>query len=765
MIFIDDVGCFKKFLPNISIYYCILTNSITISKKAMSDILYIESIRAIGKSSNCLVTIAHGESYKISTDIILSYSLAKGQSIDKELFEQVLNKQRITEAKQRAYNYAAYKPRSTRQVEQKLHSIGFSKDETAVAIDFLKEFKLLDDKKYALEIAASLSKRKNFAASRIVIELQKKGIDKSLAQDAVEMTYPYSQADDMALAAAKKKLRLISGKSPEKQKKAVINHLITAGFDWDTVSRTVKSVGLSALLFFALTIHSAFAQTSSADTLCKLRLPETINDYQPTIIPVVTPDGRYLFFDRKVHPLNSGGISDNDEIWYSARTFPFVWNIAERLASPLNNKQSNVLFSLNADGQRALVYTTIQPENNNTGEGFYFFERRGLDFINPQPIEIENYYNKSKNFYACASADSKVILLSVERDDGKGGKDIYISTNIDGIKWSEPVNLGSKINTDGEEEAPFLAADMRTLYFASNRQNGSGGLDLYVCRRIGDDWSNWSNPISLGSRINTKFDDNGIYLSFLSDTAYVVSHDTTENRKGIYAVCLPDSLKPLPYVAFSGLLFKDDGKILRELAAKAVFRILPNAQDTIIYINEAETYNVNFTLEKGYLYKITAMADGFEDYEFSIDARDINKITHIQKDIVFKPRNTDGNGNADGFGIAYVSAKPAIDQVTIHFEYNEFTLTNAAKDSLNALVEAIRNHPVRLLVTGFTDTLGSESYKYELSKLRAKETAAYLYSLGLPRNAVRVEFKGEINPVSSIDADNRRVEITIIASK
>ncbi len=84
-----------------------------------------------------------------------------------------------------------------------------------------------------------------------------------------------------------------------------------------------------------------------------------------------------------------------------------------------------------------------------------------------------------------------------------GDQDLYVSFYNDAHKsWSEPLNLGAQINTHLAETAPYLAADDKTLYFASDGYLGYGGFDLYVTRRLDDTWTNWSTPENLGMVIN-----------------------------------------------------------------------------------------------------------------------------------------------------------------------------------------------------------------------------------------------------------------------
>ena len=108
------------------------------------------------------------------------------------------------------------------------------------------------------------------------------------------------------------------------------------------------------------------------------------------------------------------------------------------------------------------------------------------------------------------SADGKTLFFSSNRPGGFGGKDLWYSVMNDKNQWTAPVNLGNKINTDGDEMSPFIHFDGKTLYFASDGRTGMGGFDIYMTRMNSD--STWSEPQNLGYPINTYNDEMGLVI-------------------------------------------------------------------------------------------------------------------------------------------------------------------------------------------------------------------------------------------------------------
>ena len=199
---------------------------------------------------------------------------------------------------------------------------------------------------------------------------------------------------------------------------------------------------LIILCFFHATI-SIFAQ----DFNCKERLPENINNYSPIIVPVISLDNEYLYFDRKEYPLNTGGYKDVDDIWFSKQIGNKLWSNPKKLNEPINSKSSNVLFSLSPDGKKALLYTDYYIKTHKLS-GFVIADRINNEFTNLKPMKIKHYYNDSKNFYGFLSADNKILLLSIKSKDCYGKEDLYVSFFDDKSQiWTEPLNLGEIINS------------------------------------------------------------------------------------------------------------------------------------------------------------------------------------------------------------------------------------------------------------------------------------------------------------------------------
>ncbi len=208
----------------------------------MIDELKIISVKSKKNGQSCVVCLNDGEIFECSYDLILKYKLGNGSIMVPDLLIELKKEQRIFDAKQSAYNYVSYKPRTEKQIRQKLRDKGYEIDESGIAIEFLIKFGLVDDAKFAKQFIADFLKRKSSGKSKIMSELISKGIDKSVAQEALEEYYPHTETFEIALKATNKKLSLIRHKPKEKQKEYLIRYLQSSGFDWEIIRKVLKNI-------------------------------------------------------------------------------------------------------------------------------------------------------------------------------------------------------------------------------------------------------------------------------------------------------------------------------------------------------------------------------------------------------------------------------------------------------------------------------------------------------------------------------------------
>jgi hypothetical protein len=228
------------------------------------------------------------------------------------------------------------------------------------------------------------------------------------------------------------------------------------------------------------------------------RLSENVNSVYNELRPLISPDGKTLYFSRQYHPENLGGVNDPEDIWYSELDEKTgEWKQAENIGAPLNNPGPNYISSITPDGGSVILTLGNEYKGEKMRAGVSYTNKTSQGWTEPKAFKIKNLINLSQKANFFLANNRKVLIMSIEGPDSRGDRDLYASFLQDDDKWSEPLNLGMDVNTAMEEASPFLAPDDVTLYFSSNGLSGFGKHDIYVTRRLDDTWINWSEPENL----------------------------------------------------------------------------------------------------------------------------------------------------------------------------------------------------------------------------------------------------------------------------
>jgi OOP family OmpA-OmpF porin len=235
-------------------------------------------------------------------------------------------------------------------------------------------------------------------------------------------------------------------------------------------------------------------------------LNASINSAYEDLKPRLAPCGNRLYFSRTFHPGNTNGSNDAEDIWYAEfDKATATWSEPVRMTGVLNNAGPNYVNNVSVTGDTIILGNQYTKKGKMKAGLSYSVNVNGT-WSAPMPIPVQNDYNMSEHSNSFVSLQSGVIIRSIERTESLGGRDLYVSF-WNGNEATEPVTMGTVINTEFEESSPFLAADNKTLYFASKGHNGLGGFDIYVTRRLDDSWTNWSQPENLGPAVNGSMDD------------------------------------------------------------------------------------------------------------------------------------------------------------------------------------------------------------------------------------------------------------------
>lgn len=236
--------------------------------------------------------------------------------------------------------------------------------------------------------------------------------------------------------------------------------------------------------------------------------------------PTLSADGNTMYFWRRKDPQNTGGIEDQGDIWYAKRGYGDYWYAAKPLGYPFNTLGQEFVWQVSPN-QDTLWVVRSGSLAGGSGAG-YMVQESPTFWSKIYPIHIHNFkfFGVYKDF---TFSKSRVMILTNQGPESYGGSDLYISFPLNDTAWTEPANLGGVINTGGDEDAPFLTPDGKTLYFNSNGHGGEGDHDIWVSYRLDESWTKWSKPQNLGPPVNSDAYDFDFALSSDGKWGYFAS--------------------------------------------------------------------------------------------------------------------------------------------------------------------------------------------------------------------------------------------------
>jgi len=493
-------------------------------------------------------------------------------------------------------------------------------------------------------------------------------------------------------------------------------------------------------------------------------LEGVVNSTGNELHPILSPDGKTLYYARTKFAGNTEGNTDSGDAWLSRSTDQGrLWNTSERL-NGINTPQNNEVVAVLGTGSDMIVRGTYDAKG---------FRDEGLSRVavaaavsnstkdgRPTAISIANLYSATPATGFFVSADEQVMLLSLERGDSEGGNDLYVSFHAANGGYSEPKNLGSVLNSPGFDFAPWLASDGKTLYFASYGHMGYGSADMFVSQRLDESWTRWSEPRNLGPTLNGP--GFNAFLSLTSDgkTAYFTSSATPNGTKDIWRTgrAVPvDSLRKQPVVAevteASARTFVS-GRVLdartRQPVPGAIVKanLLANAAGTQFNATGRadNTGGYQLSLLPGKYY-LSATGGGFLTVGDTLLA-----TGSPRRDLLLLP--------------AAVGSK--VDLSTILFAQGKATLLGTAYAELNRLAIALQASPaVEIRLEGHTSNEPPADKNQQLSEDRVAEVKRYLVGRGVDEKRISTVGFGGSKPKYSNEREetrrlNRRVELVIV---
>ncbi len=230
------------------------------------------------------------------------------------------------------------------------------------------------------------------------------------------------------------------------------------------------------------------------------KLADAVNSEAEETMPLISADGSTLYFSRILFGENIGGETAGQDIWYSSTGEDGAWTRSKNDLTKLNNKFDNAIIGI-GDDEKTFYLLNSYKKKGKMGVSVTTMENRIWSV--PSGLDIPRLESTSGLYGFYMHPEGKILMISMEGSNSSGKEDIYVCLKAEDGKWSEPINLGSTINSDAFEITPFIDVETNKLYFSTDGRDGLGSADIYVSERMDDTWTNWSLPENLKEPINS----------------------------------------------------------------------------------------------------------------------------------------------------------------------------------------------------------------------------------------------------------------------
>lgn len=477
----------------------------------------------------------------------------------------------------------------------------------------------------------------------------------------------------------------------------------------------------------------------------KENMGATFNSAYDEVSPIISLDGKTIYFGREKSPDNLGGAEDFEDVWYATSTDGEKWSASKNMGPTINTTTVDNLAAISADNN-TLLFCKI--------DGFEFRRRSDNGWAPPEKIALP-YQTEATYMEASVAPSGKAILYSFKAKDNLfynkevDERDLYVLLQDKNGAWGKPINLGANINTNKDEMSPYLSADGRTLYFASNGWPGFGGTDIFMSKRIGDGWTNWSQPANLGPYINTMGFDAYYTVPASGTYAYMVSNLDSYGLADIVRIKLSSEAKPDPVVLVRGKTL--NAKTGKPIAASISFDNLTANEEVGKANSDPKNGAYSIVLPYGVNYGLQAMAPGYLSVNENLELVSINVYQEIQKDLFLIP----------------IEVGESITLNNVFFEQGRPILKKESYAELNRLAEAMTAQTsMQIELSGHTDNVGSRDQLIQLSAERVETVRKYLISKGIAARRITGKGYGPDKPIAPNDTEenkrrNRRVDFSI----
>ena len=478
-------------------------------------------------------------------------------------------------------------------------------------------------------------------------------------------------------------------------------------------------------------------QQKTAPEISIQNMGDSINSPASEYFPTVSIQDSLFLFMRRLN------LSRED--FYVSSMGVNGFSAAIPLSDTLNFAAKKGSMSLSADLQ-TLYYAADYAEQGYGRYDIYKVQRSPWGWSKPKNLG----QRINSDFWDSAPSiapDGNSIYFASNRPEGYGGIDIYVAYKNEKGYWEDAINLGPSMNTKGDDQTPFIHADNQSLYFSSNGRAGFGGSDIYVSRKKID--GNWTTPVNLGYPINTYDNEGSIAVASNGATAYIAS-DRSDSRGelDIYKITLAENTRAYKTWYIKGQIV--DASTKKSIAAE------------LQIVDPASGYPM-MEIQIDSLGQFLLALPYFDSLGLKINSPGHDYLSSIL------PIDTVKAMAGKTFDFALTPIEKIFTKTfnQVYFETNAAILQTISNNELDALVRYLKTTSnAHILIEGHTDNTGTAVQNNLLSLQRANAIANYLQQKGIAANRILTKGLGSSMPIADNKtaegrAKNRRTSFTI----
>jgi uncharacterized protein YqgV (UPF0045/DUF77 family) len=367
-----------------------------------------------------------------------------------------------------------------------------------------------------------------------------------------------------------------------------------------------------------------------------VNLGPPVNTSASEYAPVISSDESTLIFTYKGER-SKGGLMDDqfipdadgdyyEDIFLSQRIGK-DWLTPESISDRINTIGNDASIAVSADGQTLFIFKSTTKDNGD----IFISTLKGAEWSEPVRLGPTINSNNSWEGSCSISSDGQMLYFASDRKGGFGGRDIYVSKRLPNGEWSVAKNLGPSINTEYDEDAPFIHPDGIDLFFSSRGHSSMGGYDIMYSTKRGE---SWSDPINLGYPLNTTEDERYYVLTASGEYGYFSSdRKGTLGEQDIYTVN-PGFAGERPILALVvGTVTADD----RPADAKIKVTNMTTGEQQGEYASNSSSGKFLIALTPGNEYKVAIEVEGMQTHMEYVNVKNIETFIQVNDDVKLYP--------------------------------------------------------------------------------------------------------------------------------